>query len=155
MREERNQIRHQNDRWQGSIRYNIRWSCHSGLANSCENCVGTSCPQQCGPDLPCLGKPVMQTVMIAGTALQKTGAVCHIQIHGRKQISIMCNKIEHWVRRRCAGIRQGKYTDTWTCHQHKESRLTSHTTIIIDPGLGQNTTNSPQHHLHGNTNTDT
>ena len=32
--------------------------------------------------------------------------ICHKQIHVRKQISIRCNRIEHWVRLRCAGIRQ-------------------------------------------------
>ena len=37
--------------------------------------------------------------------------------------------IEHWVHLRCAGIRQAQYTDTWTCHLHRESRLTPHTDI--------------------------
>ena len=41
--------------------------------------------------------------------------ICHKQIHVRKQISIRCNRIEHWVHLRCAGIRQAQYTDTWTC----------------------------------------
>ena len=30
---------------------------------------------------------------------------------------------------RCAGIRQIQYIDTWTCHLHRESRLTTHTDI--------------------------
>ena len=30
--------------------------------------------------------------------------ICHKQIHVRKQISIRCNRIEHWVHLRCAGI---------------------------------------------------
>ena len=30
---------------------------------------------------------------------------------------------------RCAGIRQTQYTDTWTCHIHRETRLTPHTDI--------------------------
>ena len=50
--------------------------------------------------------------------------ICHKQIHVRKQISIRCSRIEHWVHLRCAGIRQAQYTDTWTCHLHRESRLT-------------------------------
>ena len=50
--------------------------------------------------------------------------ICHKQIHVRKQISIRCNMIEQWVHLRCAGIRQAQYTDTWTCHLHRESRLT-------------------------------
>ena len=30
---------------------------------------------------------------------------------------------------RCAGIRQPQYTDTWTCHLHRESGLTPHTDV--------------------------
>ena len=45
--------------------------------------------------------------------------ICYKQIHVRKQISIRCNRIEHWVHLRCAGIRQAQYTDTWTCHLHR------------------------------------
>ena len=51
------------------------------------------------------------------------------KIYGRKPISIRCNRIEHWVYLRCAGIRLAQYADTWTCHIHKESRLTTHTNI--------------------------
>ena len=40
--------------------------------------------------------------------------ICHRQIQVRKQISIRCNRIEHWVHLRCAGIRLAQYTDTWT-----------------------------------------
>ena len=50
--------------------------------------------------------------------------ICHKQIHGRKQISIRCNRIEHLVHLICAGIRPAQYTDTWTCHLYKESNLT-------------------------------
>ena len=53
--------------------------------------------------------------------------ICHKQINIRKPISIRCNRIEHWVRLRCAGTHQAQYTDTWTCHLHRESRLTPHT----------------------------
>ena len=55
--------------------------------------------------------------------------IYHKQIHVRKQISIRCNRIEHWVHLRCAGIRQEQYTDTWICHLYRESRLTTHTHI--------------------------
>ena len=41
--------------------------------------------------------------------------ICYKQIHVRKQISIRCNMIEHWVHLTFAGIRQAQYTDTWTC----------------------------------------
>ena len=37
--------------------------------------------------------------------------------------------IEYWVHLKCAGIRRAQYTYTWTCHLHKESRLTRHTDI--------------------------
>ena len=66
------------------------------------------------------------------TTLNKRVWICdifHKQIHVRKQISIRCNRIEHWVHLRCAGIRQAQYTDTWTCHLHRESRLSPHTDI--------------------------
>ena len=95
-----------------------------------------------------LGMPAMRTrCMAAAVAHKKAGDVetnpgpttlnkkvwicdiCHKQIHVRKQISIRCNRIEHWVYLRCAGIRQAQYTDTWTCHLHRESRLTPHTDI--------------------------
>ena len=45
--------------------------------------------------------------------------ICYKQMHVRKQISIRCNRIEHWVHLRCAGIRQAQYTETWTCHLHR------------------------------------
>ena len=54
--------------------------------------------------------------------------ICYKQIHVRK-ISIMCNRIEHWVQLRSSGIRQAQHTDTRTCHLHRESRLTTHTDI--------------------------
>ena len=50
-------------------------------------------------------------------------------MHGMKQISIRCNMIEHRVHIRCAGVRQVQYTDTCTCHLHRESGLTMHTNI--------------------------
>ena len=52
--------------------------------------------------------------------------ICHKQIHVKRQISIRCNRIEHWVHLRYAGIRQAQYTDTWTCYLHRESRLCPH-----------------------------
>ena len=61
--------------------------------------------------------------------VQQPRDIYHRQIHVRKQISIWCNRIEHWVHLMCAGIRLSQYTDTWTCHVHKESRLTTHTDI--------------------------
>ena len=81
--------------------------------------------------------------------------IYHRQIQVRKQISIRCNRIKHWVNLRCAGIRLPQYTDTWTCHQHRESRLTN----ITPPHLPRPWPKPPtllQHHSHyRNQNTDT
>ena len=80
--------------------------------------------QQWGSDLPFLGQ--------AGHADPQDGWRCSSQKRMMSrliQISIRCNRIEHWVHPRCAGIRQTQYTDTWTCHLHRESRLTPQTDI--------------------------
>ena len=45
--------------------------------------------------------------------------ICHRQIHSRKQISIGCNRIEHWMHLSCTSIHLAQCTDTWTCHLHK------------------------------------
>ena len=37
--------------------------------------------------------------------------ICHLQIHVSKQILLWCNRIEHWVNLRCAGVRRAQYTD--------------------------------------------
>ena len=118
------------------------------VSSCCANCVEPPRPQQWGPDLPFFWacRPCGPAGWLA-LLLTKAGDVetnpgpttlnkkvwicdiCHKQIHVRKQISIRCNRIEHWVHLRCAGIRQAQYTDTWTCHLHRESRLTPHTDI--------------------------
>ena len=80
----------------------------------------------------CSQKRMMSRLFPGPTTLNKKVwicNICHKQIHVRKQISIRCNRIEHWVHLRCAGIRQAQYTDTWTCHLHREYRLTPHTDI--------------------------
>ena len=56
--------------------------------------------------------------------------------------------IEHWVHLRCAGIRQSQYTDTWTCHIHRESRLTTHTAIAPPHPSRPWSTPLPTPHLH-------
>ena len=101
----------------------------------CANCVEPSRPQQWGTDLQFLGMPVMRTTGWLALLLTKAGDVktnpgpttlnkrvwiCDVIKH----ISIRCNRIEHWVHFRCAGIRQAQYTNTWTCHLHRKSRLT-------------------------------
>ena len=119
-----------------------RWSCHSGLKLLCKLCR-TSPPQAMGARftvfwacLPCGPAGWLALLLTkAGDVETNPGPttlnkkvwicdICHKQIHVRKQISIRCNRIEYWVHLRCAGIRQAKYTDTWTCHLHRESRLT-------------------------------
>ena len=140
-------------------------------SNCCTNCVEPPRPQQWGSDLPffghaghaepldgwrcCLQKRVMSRP--GPTTLNKKVwicDICHKQIHVRKQISIRCNRIEHWVHLRCAGIRQAQYTDTWTCHLHRESRLTPHTDIT-PPHRSRPLSKPPTHPHHRNQNADT
>ena len=112
-------------------------TCHSGLKRLCKLCRTFPLPamgarftvflacRPCGPAGDVETNP-------GPTTLNKRVwicDICHNQIHVRKQISIGCNRIEHWVHLKRAGIRQAQYTDTWTCHLHRESRLTSHTDI--------------------------
>ena len=104
----------------------------------CANCVEPPRPQQWGSDLPFFGHaghadPLDGWRLLltkAGDVETNPGPttlnkkvwicdICHKQIHVRKQISIRCNRIEHWVHLRCAGIRQAQYTDTGTCHLHR------------------------------------
>ena len=116
-----------------------QWSCYSGLANPVQ-IVST-------PPAPSNGSPIT-VFRQAGHADQLDGwqcsslkwamsrltwicDICHTEIQVRKQIAIRCNRIEHWVHLRCAGIRQAQHTDTWTCHPHRESRLATHTYITI------------------------
>ena len=93
----------------------IRWSCHMGLANpvqivSTPPAPSNGCPikkfwgsQPCGP----AGWLAMLLIK-AGDVETDPGPtttrkqvwicdVCHKQIQVRKQISIRCNRIEHWV----------------------------------------------------------
>ena len=113
----------------------------------CANCVDPSRPRQWGPDYrflasrPCGPAGLLAMLLIkAGDVETNPGPttthkqiwicdICHRQIQVRKQISIRCNMIEHWVHLRCTGIHLAQYTDTWTCHHHRESRLTTHTDI--------------------------
>ena len=128
----------------------------------CTHCVDPSRPQQCAHDYRFLARSCGPAGWLA-MLLIKVGDVetnpgptttreqvwicdiCHIQI--KKQISIRCNRIEHWVHLRCAGIHLAQYTDTWTCHLHKESRLTIHT-YITSPYLPRPWSKShPQHRV--------
>ena len=116
----------------------MRWSCHSGLANPVQ--IVTLPPPadyHFWASHPCGPAGWLATLLIkAGdvetnpdpTTTRKQVCICdicHRQIQVRKQISIRCNRIEHWVHLRCTGISLVQYTDTWTCHLHRESRLTT------------------------------
>ena len=142
-----------------------RWSCHSGLKLLCKLCR-TSPPPAMGARFTVFwGMPAMRTK--AGDVETNPGPttlnkkvwicdICHKQIHVRKQISIRCNRIEHWVHLRCAGIRQAQYTDTWTCHLHRKSRFTPHTDITPPHRSRPGSKPLPTPHLHHrNQNTDT
>ena len=124
-----------------------RWSCHRGHKLLCKLCR-TFPPPAIGARFTVLGasRPCGPAGWLA-LLLTKAGDVktnpgpttshkrvwicdvCYKQIHVRKQISIRCNRIEHWMHLRCTSIRQAQYTDTWTCHLHRESRLAPHTDI--------------------------
>ena len=85
--------------------------------------------------------------------------ICHKQIHVRKQISIRCNRIEHWVHLRCAGIRQAQYTDTEAAiyTENPDSHLTQtlHHPTAPDPCPSLLPTLHLHHPHHRNQNTDT
>ena len=103
----------------------------TAVINYCANCVELSRPQQWGPDIPFFWQANNSNKQVC------ICNICYKQIHVRKQISIMCNRIEHWVPLRSLGIRQAQYTDTRTCHLHRESRLTTRTDIYhLTPDLG-------------------
>ena len=114
-----------------------RWSCHSGLKLLCKLCRTSPPPAMgarftvfflaCRPCGPAGWLALLLTK--AGDVETNPGPttfnkkvwicdICHKQIHVRKQISIRCNRIEHWVHLRCAGIRQAQYTilPTYTTH---------------------------------------
>ena len=139
-----------------------RWSCHSGFKLLCKLCR-TSPPPAMGARFtvfwacrPCGPAGWLALLLIkAGNVETNSGPttlnkkvwicdICHKQIHVRKQISIRCNRIEH---------RQAQYTDTWTCHLHRESRLTPHTDI--PPHRSRPLSKPPIHPHHHNQNTDT
>ena len=99
------------------------------VTNCCENCVEPSRPVF-GASRPCGIAGRLALLTKAGdvetnpgpTTLNKLVWICDIcykPIHVSKQISIRCNRIEHWVHLRCAGIRQAQYTDTWNCHLYR------------------------------------
>ena len=96
-----------------------RWRCHIGLSNLVKI---VSTPQQwCTiycfwASRPCRPTGWLALLLIKAadvetnpglTTTPNKGWICDIcyrQIHVRKQISIRCNRIEHWVHLRCAGI---------------------------------------------------
>ena len=100
----------------------------TAVTNCCANCAKPSRPKQWGSNLPFLGasRPREPDGWLA-LLLTKVGDVetnpgptilnkrvwicdiCYKQIHVRKQISIRCNRNEHWVHLRCAGVRQAQY----------------------------------------------
>ena len=102
------------------------WSCHSGHKRLCKLCRTFPPPVMGARFTVFIGKLHTKSGDVetnpGPTTLNKRVWICDIcykQIHVRKKISIRCNRIEHWVHLRCAGIRQAQYTDTWTCHLHR------------------------------------
>ena len=104
----------------------------TAVTNCCANCVEPSRPQQWEPEIPFFWQAGHADGWRCSSNSNKRVCICDIcykQIHVRKQTSTMCTRIEHCVHLRSSGIRQAQYTDTRTCHLHKESRLTTHTDI--------------------------
>ena len=128
----------------------------TAVINCCANYVEASSPQQWGPIYRFFGQ--------AGHAGPMDGCRCFSQkqvmsrliqvrqhltsesgfaISVRKQISIRCNRIEHWVQFKCAGIRQAQYTVTWTCHIHIYKP--THTDITPPPHPSRPWSKPPTH----------
>ena len=94
------------------------WRCHSKLKLLCILCRISPPPAlgarftvfwACGP----AGWLALLLTKAGPTTLNKKVwicDICHKQIHVRKQISIRCNRIDHWVHLRCAGILHNKHS---------------------------------------------
>ena len=91
----------------------------TAVTNCSANYVEPSRPQQWVPDLPFIGQAGHTDRRDGSRCSSQTRVMSRLTHYARKQISIRCNRIEHWVHLRCAGIRQAQYTDTWTCHLHR------------------------------------
>ena len=81
--------------------------------------------------------------------------ICHKQIHVRKQISKRCNRIEHWVHLRCAGIHSYTHSPqphlTRTTHQH--SRHPRTLTLSHSHSTHMQHKQQYMHHSHRNNHT--
>ena len=100
---------------------NKRWSSHSGYRLLCKLCR-TLPPPAMGARLPFFWQAGHVDGWRCSSNSNKPVCICYIcykQIHVRKQISIMFNRIEHWVHLRSSGIRQAQCTDTRTCHLYR------------------------------------
>ena len=119
-----------------------RCSCHGGYKQPSKLCRNLP-PQPFWASRPCGPAGWLSLLLIKADDVETNPSpttthkevwicdICHKQIHGRKQISIMCNRIVHWVHLRCADIRQHNihmpgpaiYIDK------PDSQLTQHNTI--------------------------
>ena len=137
------------------------WSCHNGLANPVQIVSTPPIPSNGGrlpffwASRPCghagwLAMLLMKVGDVetnpAPTTIHKQVwicDICHRQIQVRKQISIGCNRIEHWVHLRCAGIRLAQRIQTHNPHRHNTtppSQNLAHTSPNPTPALS-----SPSH----------
>ena len=74
--------------------------------------------------------------------------ICHKQIHVRKQISIRCNRIEHWVPPQMCRYPPSTIHRYLDLPSHRESRLTPHTDITPPHRSRPLSKPLPTHHLH-------
>ena len=113
-----------------------RWICHSGHKLLCKLCRTFPPPE--------MGGRFTVFFWQAGHAAPLDGWRCSSQ---KRVIS------------RLIQIRQAQYTDTWTCHLHRESKLTTHIDITPptppDPGPNPLPTPHLRHPHHRNQITDT
>ena len=131
-----------------------RWSCHSRLKLLCKLCRTSPPPAMgarftvfwaCGPAgwlALLLTKAGDVDTNPGPTTLNKKVwicDICHKQIHVRKQISIRCNKIEHWVHLRC-----GLYFCATNRTHSLQQKSAKHNTQIPGPAIY---TENPDSHL--------
>ena len=116
-------------------------------------------PQQWVPDSTCFWKSRscgstgwLALLLINASDVETnpgpTTTQTNLDLRYLKHISIRCHMFERWVHLRCASICQAQYTDTWTCHLHREPRLTTHTDITPPHPSRTGQSLIPTHHLH-------
>ena len=139
-------------------------------SSCCANCVEPPRPQQGGPDLSfflACGPAGWLALLLtkAGDVVTNPGPttlnkkvwicdICHKQIHARKQISIRCNRIEHWgYMCRYPPSTIHRYLDLPSTQRIQTHTSHRHNTTAPDPGPNPLPTAHLHHPHHCNQNT--